>query len=369
MFCRPATAASSAARSSACPTASSVAPGVGCYCHNVCNIQGTCGTLCKPNGSTCMVDTDCCDAPCVGGICGGGSCQPDEAVCTNPATCCSLTCSFGDGGNVGTCIPSVCLMERLHVLADHALLQRLQQPSRSAGRASASPRARSAQSPPTAAPETLATATPARRRACPTALSATTPHSAAPRSARGATAASAPAACSPASRTARSAPTPRCAAPSSAREETTAASPSAARPCARPTAAPAWRSPTAAPAPAPTAPATPPASPTAPVHDRSQLLRRRVQQRLCGPPTCPSTAPPARTASPPTAAPRPCVPQRPDLRAEVECIFACTEQGNVPLPPASRSAAARPDVIRLPSARPTPAAGGSASNPGACLPC
>ena len=68
--------------------------------------SGSCVSTCNALGTTCSVDSDCCNNNCGSG---GNCCIPDGAACTNNTDCCSSicdggTCGFSGGGGGGcTC--------------------------------------------------------------------------------------------------------------------------------------------------------------------------------------------------------------------------------------------------------------------------
>jgi hypothetical protein len=61
-------------------------------------------TCCATRGSTCSVDSDCCDGrgACLQGVCGGIACLPSTSDCTTDGQCCTKICKRG------SCADTIC---------------------------------------------------------------------------------------------------------------------------------------------------------------------------------------------------------------------------------------------------------------------
>ncbi len=73
-------------------------------CGGTCDASGHCGRAeCGARHETCHAHTECCDAPCTGGYCGGpertGTCAIDNVSCWAHGQCCSGVC-----GVEGVCV-------------------------------------------------------------------------------------------------------------------------------------------------------------------------------------------------------------------------------------------------------------------------
>lgn len=86
-------------------------------CTKICDDSGRCtDTVCQPDGALCFEDFECCTGLCADGTCGIPGCGGETAPCFDPAECCpGLTCFTGAEG-VGVCSINACLPDGLPCL-------------------------------------------------------------------------------------------------------------------------------------------------------------------------------------------------------------------------------------------------------------
>jgi len=63
------------------------------------------GGVCKPAGSTCGADSECCSSGCIAGVCSLATsfCKQNNESCRADAECCGGECNIAAGQTVGTC--------------------------------------------------------------------------------------------------------------------------------------------------------------------------------------------------------------------------------------------------------------------------